>query len=232
MSGFHIYTALVLMLVSASFADEFRVDLSKIDRTIVHEPNYRYQPHYALLVFGHKAEHRSWLVIDGDSVAYIDRQGNGDLTDPADRVELDVEATNKIKLGSADAYKAMNVFPLGEVAGIKLIFQLWVRNPDFDASKDEFYRKHFREWDENNWINGSLMRIAKDGSQSQNPLLLTARSADAQVAHFDGRLTFEAKWLDKQQLEPWPKQTLFDVYIGTGTYWQRTAKNRDSALLV
>ena len=124
MRGFHVYTALVLMLVSASFADEFRVDLSKIDRTIVHEPKYRSQPHYALLVFGPRAEHRAWLVIDGDSVAYIDRQGNGEFTDPADRVELDVEATNKIKLGIADAYKAMNVFPLGEVVGMKLIFQL------------------------------------------------------------------------------------------------------------
>ncbi len=154
-------------------------------------------------------------MIDGDSVAYIDRSGNGDLTEPADRVELDAEATGKIKLGNPGAYKAMHVFPLGEVAGTKLVFQLWVRDPDFDLSKNKQHGEVLRQWDKNKWVNGTLYRIAKDGSQAQNPLLLTSSPADAQITHFDGPLTFELKWLDQQRLEPWPKQTVFDVNIGT-----------------
>jgi hypothetical protein len=215
MRGIQIATAFILMGISIAGADDSTVDLTKIDRTIVREPKYQSQPHYALLVFGPRAEHRAWLVIDGDSVAYVDRNGNGDLTDPADRVELDVEATSKIKVGGSGAYKAMNVFPLGEVAKTKLIFKLWIRNTDFDAAKDDFYRTRLRELDEKQWINGSMMRVVEDGSQVQNPLLLTVRAEDAQIAYFNGPSTFALKWLDHQRLEPWPKQTTFDVHIGT-----------------
>ena len=62
-----------------------------------------------LLVFGPKAEHRSWLVVDGDGieadsgrVLYLDRNGNGDLTEPGDRVELDAAATAKMKMGDKE----------------------------------------------------------------------------------------------------------------------------------
>jgi hypothetical protein len=60
-------------------------DLSKIDRTIAREPAYRFQPQYCLLVFGSQARFRVWLVQDGD-VLYVDRNGNGDLTEKGKRV--------------------------------------------------------------------------------------------------------------------------------------------------
>jgi hypothetical protein len=230
MRGFQLATAFVLIGISIAAADDAAVDLTKIHRTIVREPKYQSQPHYALLVFGAKAQRRAWLVIDGDSVAYIDRNGNGDLTDTADRVDLDVEATSKIKLGGAGAYKAMHVFPLGEVAGTRLIFHLWVRNPDFDAEEDDFYRTYFRQLDENKWFNGSIMRIAKDDFQAQNPLLLTVCAADAQIAHFEGPVTFALKWHDRQRLEPWPKQTLFDVHVGTRGLLARSCNEQAFAL--
>ncbi|MCB7130265.1 MAG: hypothetical protein J3T61_12085, partial [Candidatus Brocadiales bacterium] len=88
-----------LVIATTASADDAVVDLTKNDRKIAREPEYQGQPHYALLVFGPEAKHRSWLVIDGESVAYVDRNGNGDLTEPGERVELDVEATKKIKLG-------------------------------------------------------------------------------------------------------------------------------------
>jgi hypothetical protein len=56
-------------------------DLSKIDRTIVKEPAYQNKPGYCLLVFGPEAKTRAWLVRDGKTL-YIDRNGNGDLTEP------------------------------------------------------------------------------------------------------------------------------------------------------
>lgn len=59
-------------------------DLAKVDRSIGREPAYQSKaPQYALLVFGQKAESRVWLVLDGD-VLYIDRNGNGDLTEPGE----------------------------------------------------------------------------------------------------------------------------------------------------
>lgn len=206
--------ALCLWSTVALAAGPEVVDLTTTDRTIVREPVYQRQPHYALFVFGMKAEHRSWFVVDGDSVAYIDRNGDGDLTDPEDRVELDVESTKKIRLGGTGAYLAMHVFPLGDVFGTRLHFRLWVRNPAYDASQDKLHRDHFREYDEKKWVNGSLMRVAKDKTESQNPLLLTIRPAEAQISHFDGPLTFALAFGEMQELQPWPKRSSFEVNIG------------------
>lgn len=57
------------------------VELSSIERSLRREPVYQSKaPHYALLVFGPRAEHRCWLVVDGDRLD-LDRNGNGDLTE-------------------------------------------------------------------------------------------------------------------------------------------------------
>ena len=61
-------------------------DLSKISRTIDKEPAYKSKPKYCLLVFGPEAKTRIWLIEDGDTL-YVDRNGNGDLTEPGEAVE-------------------------------------------------------------------------------------------------------------------------------------------------
>jgi hypothetical protein len=60
-------------------------DLSKIDRRLVKEPSYKGKPGYCLLVFGADAKARVWLVKDGDTL-YLDRNGNGDLTEDGERL--------------------------------------------------------------------------------------------------------------------------------------------------
>ena len=61
-------------------------DLAEIPRTIIKEPVYQTDsPGYCLLVFGPEAKTRIWLVADGKDV-YIDRNGNGDLTEDGERV--------------------------------------------------------------------------------------------------------------------------------------------------
>jgi hypothetical protein len=58
----------------------------KIDRTIAKEPAYRTKaPRYGLLLFGPEGKDRVWLVRDGDTL-YVDRNGNGDLTEPGEKV--------------------------------------------------------------------------------------------------------------------------------------------------
>jgi hypothetical protein len=47
---------------------------------LVHEPNYKSTPRYALLAIGAKGESKVWLVEDSQSL-YVDRNQNGDLTD-------------------------------------------------------------------------------------------------------------------------------------------------------
>ncbi len=63
------------------------VDYAKIDRTIAKRPTYQSKaPKYCLLVFGPEADTRVWLVLDGE-VLYVDRNGNGDLTEDGERAQ-------------------------------------------------------------------------------------------------------------------------------------------------
>ncbi len=81
----------MLLTAVAIFLSATRVwaiDYDKIDRTIVKEPVYQSDaPKYVLLLFGPQAK-RVWVVIDGNT-AYIDRNGDGDLTTAGKRFEGD-----------------------------------------------------------------------------------------------------------------------------------------------
>lgn len=72
-----------LLLITASPIIAY--DLTKIDRKIAKEPAYQSKPRYCLLVFGSEANHKVWLVHDGTHL-YVDRNGNSDLTEPAEKV--------------------------------------------------------------------------------------------------------------------------------------------------
>lgn len=72
--------AFLTSLTSGSAAD-----LSKVNRTINKQPKYVGKPGYCLVVFGPEATDRVWLIRDGDTL-YADKNGNGDLTDPGERV--------------------------------------------------------------------------------------------------------------------------------------------------
>lgn len=75
------------MLTCLTFADPARaVDWTTMDRSLRKEPTYESkEPQYCLLVFGPESNIRVWVVLDGD-VLYLDRNGNGDLTDPGERI--------------------------------------------------------------------------------------------------------------------------------------------------
>src|SRR5436189_297280 len=76
--------AAVLLLTAPAQA----ADLAKVPRTIAREPVYQTRtPKYCLLVFGLDAKTRVWLVQDGDTL-FVDRNGNGDLTQDGKRVKL------------------------------------------------------------------------------------------------------------------------------------------------
>jgi hypothetical protein len=60
-------------------------ELTEIPRRILKEPVYAGKPQYCLLVFGKEADTRVWLVLDGKTL-YVDRNGNGDLTDVGEKL--------------------------------------------------------------------------------------------------------------------------------------------------
>jgi hypothetical protein len=84
------------------------VNLTKVDRTVRKEPAYRGKPSYALLVFGPRAEHQVWLVLDGEGTLYVDRDGDGGLAGPGKAV-----AAGAPKL--ADHYREWS-FDAGDLA--------------------------------------------------------------------------------------------------------------------
>src|SRR5262249_45838275 len=64
---------------------------------------YKSKPKYRLIGFGPQAKTRVWLVQDGDTM-YVDRNGNGDLTEPGEKVTADKgdgidEGEHTFKLG-------------------------------------------------------------------------------------------------------------------------------------
>jgi len=209
--------------IAVRAGQNYPVDLGRIDRRIVREPKYEARPHYALVVFGSNAAHRSWLVMDGEELLYFDRNGNGDLTESEDLVTLDTEATSEINIAEGSAYKGMNVFPIGQVADVDTKFQFWVRKKGF--TPDDWQRSILAERDANDWETGTLWRIAEDGSMAQNGTILTARPQEAQITHLNGPLTFGLKHQRKQRFQPWPKRTVFDVHIGTRSLAAKSAKH-------
>jgi hypothetical protein len=212
-------------MLSAAETNGGRVDLTTIDRTIHKEPKYEFQPRYGLVVFGDDASHRSWLVMDGNETLYFDRSGDGDLTDPEDRIEFDREASAELKFAEGSSYSGMNAFPIGTIEGCEIKFNYWVRKPSFFPD-DERLRKIEEERASNNWEIGTLWRVAGDGSHTQNGMCLTERPDDAQITHIEGPLTFALKWQSQQRIEIWPKSTVFDVHIGTPSLAAKNYKHQ------
>src|SRR5262245_57850977 len=84
------------------------VDLAKIDRTIGKQPAYATkQPLYCLLVFGPEARTRVWAVLDGDDL-YLDRNGNGDLTDPGERLAASEVYRNLVERPDVDVMRTFD----------------------------------------------------------------------------------------------------------------------------
>lgn len=99
--------SLTTALFFAAIAAPPPPDLAAVDRTIRKEPADRTKaPKYGLLVFGPRAEHRVWLVWDGDTL-YVDRNGDGDLTQPGEAV-----TARKREPGQEEGYYA---FIVGEI---------------------------------------------------------------------------------------------------------------------
>ena len=172
-------------------------DLTKLDRAITKEPAYATkQPRYALLVFGPEAKQRIWIVKDGDTL-HVDRNGNGDLTDPGERVAAKKGASTE----DGHTFEVGDFAPGGtKVQNLNVtvrplkywLFGDYAARPDIQAAakKDpqadtlsvslESALPHLR-------AKGMVFCMA-GAIDLDGPLCLAAKPADAPLVHFGGPL--------------------------------------------
>jgi hypothetical protein len=122
-----------------------------------------------LLALGPKAQTRVWLVLDGD-VFYIDRKGNGDLTDPTDRVPIERKTKETDDDGQVFFTTPLFEEEVTDRQGRRRLDVAFEHSADY---RQAICRVVVRE--------GKLPRICE--------ALLADRPQDAEVLHIDGPLT-------------------------------------------
>jgi RNA polymerase sigma factor (sigma-70 family) len=168
----------------------------------VKEPQYQKEPRYALVVFGEKREQRVWMVLDGTTL-YVDKNGNGDLTEPDERLEPNKpkDGGNRFAGSGSHTHYEVFEFTVQTAGGGSSKFQLnhWTKAEKFEP-KTDFEKKAFAHRQKWRYENSTLWR--KDGrGQGQTPLIFMPKPADVHVSAFDGPLTFVVKLPQYQVLK-------------------------------
>lgn len=193
--------------------------LAKINRSLRREPKYKTEPYYALVIIGSKAERRVWLVVDGETL-YVDRNGNGDLTEANERVALSVKKTKGGWM--TPMYKGINSFDIGEVSNLPLRLDFYVRDKDFVPTYD-YEKKQVKDYQEKGWEFAALGRKKRGWDFDtflhgrnwiEMPVIFCRQPKDAQICHLAGPLTFALRWKG-DTLVCGSEENDFRVVIGT-----------------
>ena len=208
---------LLLILSSAAVAG---VDLATVERHIAREPAYRSKPKYCLLVLGPEAKTRIWLIQDGDTL-YVDRNGNGDLTEADERI-----AAEK----NDDAEDGVYTFKAGDLSDGDRLHKgltLSIQNIDAFAGREDAVREFLKKnpkgrgyslvldvempGHRGNAIGGRVQQRTSvvDGT---GVLQFADRPQDAPIVHFGG--PFQIALFGSHQLTL-DRET--DVSLGVGT---------------
>jgi hypothetical protein len=198
----------ISMLLALSPTAVAAMDLSQIERKIVKEPAYRSKPRYCLLVLGPQAKTRIWLVQDGDTL-YVDRNGNGDLTEPGEKVAAE-KGKNR---GPEDHNFTFDAGELREGGKRHLNLSVWVSdlNPvlpeaktllDLDPQARNYHVALEVEVPGFQGL-GTGGRLVQGAISDSNGLLqFAARPQNAPIIHFGGSWTIglyrpTSLWLDR-----------------------------------
>ena len=159
-------------------------DLAAVPRSIAKEPKYAGKPLYCLLALGTEAKTRVWVVRDGNTV-YIDRNGNGDLTEADEKVVGTPEVDDGEEMKST-----ITEFTLGDLpkVGDKQPYaELSMRHFRFEAKVNGVPKLPATEFAS---ISVTLGKgAAHQGSSQSAGLAFAEKAADAPIVHFDGPLT-------------------------------------------
>lgn len=184
-------------------------DLTKIERAIHKEPAYQSKtPRYCLLVFGPEATTRVWLALDGKTL-YVDRNGNGDLTDEGESIVASKGHPNFGEDGEM-------LFLIGDIRDgprTHKKLSLRVRNMDYLAERSAGVKAWLLKTPQARGIflnaevempgwkgNGSGGRVDQFVSLRDHHGFLTfaAKPADAPILHFGG--SWQAVYANPERL--------------------------------
>jgi hypothetical protein len=216
--------------------------LSGIPRILLKEPRYQSTPRYCLLVFGLEPRTRIWLVLDED-VLYADLNGNGDLTEPAERFRLPAFVANQ----GHSVYAASRGISLGSIQAETLRHEkLWLEQyriqPGF-VPKNK-HQQHLKELLARNpnisefridvsieWrprpgdrvpIHGRVEQWA--GTDASGWLQFAERARDAPIIHFAGPLSMGLAEHHEEEMSGIPRRearltaTVGTPGLGKGTF--------------
>jgi len=194
------YLSIPLVVVMALSAAAARAaDLSAVNRTIRKEPAYAGKPRYCLLVFGPDARERVWLVHDGDTL-YVDRNGDGDLTEPGKKVpaaknagsadnEYTFEAGDMTVGGKTHKDLTVGLFPLKRFANNPSLTDVTVIRDAVKTDPDVLVARLNVDVASTRFkgagVGGRVMQLA-GFYDLIGVLSFSSKPADASVVHFDG----------------------------------------------
>ena len=187
-------TAALFVLLGGTLAGA--TDLSKIERRLVKEPVYKSgSPRYALLVIGPEAKDRVWVVKDGDTL-YVDRNGNGDLTDPGEKIaakkgsgkDASMYEVEDLNVGGKKHYRLrvivlpLKAFLSSEFAKAPGLGAAVAKDPTGESMMLtlEVTAPHL--------VSKGLVTMVVGPVDVNGPLVLAKKPADAPVIHFGGTL--------------------------------------------
>jgi hypothetical protein len=188
-------------MVTCIWASATAADLTRIDRTIAQEPTYQSKsPRYGLLVFGPNADKRVWLVLDKD-VPFVDANGNGDLTEPGERVKVQTPDTDPA------SFEEIAILGQDGKAAEKLRFAPygWF---DFKQGKDDGIGPSVTVSWEGRWYGA--------WGDGESRVVFAARPQDAPILHVGGPLEmgFESRY---QHAFSRKGKGLYELAVGVGT---------------
>lgn len=160
-----------LLLTADTTVSVTAADLTKMDQTIRKEPSYQGKPRYCLLVFGPETKTRVWLVVDGD-VLYVDRNGNGDLTEPNEKASW---TGNKCIAGDLTCV------------------------PGKDGHTELRLRKHGSVIEVSLWYDDKRYSV---GHQEADPFEFADRASEAPVAHIGGPQSIKLSYYWPEARQP------------------------------
>lgn len=164
------------------------------------EPTYQQKPLYSLLVFGPDRSKRVWMVLDGKTL-YVDRNGNGDLTEAGERFEPDPQPN--MQLGNPGYYSGLNSYSFSvespATGEVPFTFIQWVRAANFEPTTD-FEKLQVAEQKRFGYETGNLIRQS-GGKGGGAWLAFMPKPADAPVSVWDGPLTFVVRSAQERVLE-------------------------------
>ena len=145
-----------------------------------------------MLVLGDRASYRVWFVVDGDAL-FVDRNGNGDLTDPGERVAL--ERKSRRRRGfvlETRTWKLPVLDKAGRYTGVVVRHSLLNRDHEYKRTSRQIalLRERMKAVREGTHPNQTRLELRIAGKRSQFCVVrFTTKPADAPIAHMDGPLT-------------------------------------------